>query len=181
MAIREKRVTTKLPEYQYISQLMKTAFPKNEQFPLWLLRLLAVRKNINFQAFFDEELFCGILYTAENEKYIFVLYLAVNDKIRSKGYGSQILQWLKQSTEKTIVLNVEAVDSNAFNFKQREKRIEFYQKNGITDTGYLFTDKDEKYYVLSSDAEHFSVKEYCSLLKWFSLGSYKMNISKSVE
>lgn len=24
-------------------------------------------------------------YTSENEKYIFVLYLAVNDKIRSKG------------------------------------------------------------------------------------------------
>ena len=40
-------------------------------------------------------------YTSENEKYIFVLYLAVNDQIRSKGQGSQILQ---------------------------EKRIEFYQK-----------------------------------------------------
>ena len=178
MAIREKRVTTKLPEYQYISQLMKTAFPQNEQFPLWLLRLLAIRKNINFRVFFDEEQFCGILYTAENKKYIFALYLAVNDKIQSKGYGSQILQWLKQSTEKTIVLNVEAVDDNAVNSRQREKRIEFYQKNGITDTGYFFTDEYERYSVLSSDSEHFSIKEYSALLKWFSLGSFKVNFSK---
>ncbi len=178
MAIREKKVSHQMAEYSSIRHLMKSAFPQNEQLPMWLLRLLSARKNINFRAFFDEEQFCGILYTAENSKYMFVLYLAVNDKIRSKGYGSQILQWLKQNTSKTIVLNVEAADSNAVNSKQREKRIEFYQKNGIVDTGYSFIDKDEKYSVLSSDAEHFSAEEYYSLLQWFSLGSYEVTISK---
>lgn len=178
MAIKAKKVSHKLVEYPSICYLMKSAFPKNEQFPLWLLRLLTIRKNINFRAFFDDDQFCGILYTAENSKYIFVLYLAVNDKIRAKGYGSRILQWLKQSTSKTIVLNVEAINSNATNLEQREKRIEFYKKNGITDTGYFFIDANERYSVLSSDSEHFDINEYKSLLKWFSLGSFKANFSK---
>ena len=73
---------------------MKTAFPQNEQVPMWLLRALAFRKK-----------FCGVVYTADDNKYIFVLYLAVNDLIRSKGYGTKILDWLKQNTEKIIVLN----------------------------------------------------------------------------
>ena len=178
MAIKAKKVSHKLVEYPSICYLMKSAFPKNEQFPLWLLRLLTIRKNINFRAFFDDDQFCGILYTAENSKYIFVLYLAVNDKIRSKGYGSQMLQWLKQSTSKAIVLNVEAINDNATNFKQRERRMEFYKKNGITDTGYSFIDEDERYSVLSSDSEHFDIKEYNSLLEWFSFGYFKVNFSK---
>lgn len=165
MAISCKKVTPKLSEYSSIRNLMSKAFPPNEQFPLWLLRLLAVRKGVDFRAFFDEEQFCGILYTAENEHYIFVLYLAVNDNIRSKGYGSRILQWLKANTSKAVVLNVEAVNGSAANIKQREKRIEFYRKNGITDTGYSFADKGETYAVLSSECEHFSIKEYGSLLK----------------
>lgn len=178
VAIREEKVTPKLPEYSFICHLVKTAFLRNEQFPLWVLRLLALRERGNFRAFYDGEQFCGILYTAENDKYIFVLYLAVNDKIRSKGYGSQILQWLKGITSKIIVLNVEATNLSAVNSLQREKRIAFYQKNGITDTGYTFVDAEEKYSVLSSDSERFDVQEYGALLKWFSLGVYRKNISQ---
>ena len=82
---------------------MRTVFPQNEQIPMWLLRVLAFRKNVNFRAFYDDDQFCGVLYTAEDNKYIFVLYLAVNDRIRSKGYGTKILDWLKQNTEKEFL------------------------------------------------------------------------------
>lgn len=110
---------------------MRTAFPPNEQIPMWLLRVLAFRKNVNFRVFYDDDQFCGVLYTAEDNKYIFVFYLAVNDRIRSKGYGTKILDWLKQNTEKIIVLNVEAINPSAENALQREKRISFgtYKKH----------------------------------------------------
>lgn len=65
------------------------------------------------------------MYTAKNDKYIFVLYLAVNDRIRSKGYGTKMLDWLKHNTDKIIVLNVEAIDPLAENAQQREKSISF--------------------------------------------------------
>ena len=96
----DKTFSRKLNEYKDICRLMRTAFPQNEQIPMWLLRVLALRKNVNFRAFYEDDQFCGVLYTAEDNKYIFVLYLAVNDRIRLKGYGTKILGWLKQSTGK---------------------------------------------------------------------------------
>ena len=33
------------------------------------------------RAFYEDEQFCGVLYTVEDNKYIIVLYLAVNDQI----------------------------------------------------------------------------------------------------
>ena len=99
----DKTFSRKLYEYKDACYLMRTAFPPNEQIPMWLLRVLAFRKNVNFRAFYDDDQFCGVLYTVEDNKYIFVLYLAVNDRIRSKGYGTKILDWLKQNTEKEFL------------------------------------------------------------------------------
>ena len=109
----DKIFSRKLYEYKDVYCLMRTAFPRNEQIPMWLLRVLALRKSVNFRAFYEDEQFCGVLYTVENNKYIFVLYLAVNDQIRSKGYGTKILGWLKQNTEKIIVLNAESLNLSA--------------------------------------------------------------------
>ncbi|HCR74199.1 MAG TPA: N-acetyltransferase [Ruminococcus sp.] len=173
----DKSFSRKLNEYKDVCRLMRTAFPQNEQIPMWLLRVLAFRKSVNFRAFYDDDLFCGVLYTAEDDKYIFVLYLAVNDRIRSKGYGTKILDWLKQNTEKIIVLNVEAINLSAENALQREKRISFYSRNGIFDTGYRFIDEGETYSVLASDIHHFDLKEYEMLLSRFSLGTYKKHIT----
>lgn len=172
----EKTFSRRLKEYKDICRLMRTAFPQNEQIPIGLLRVLAFRKSVNFRAFYEDGRFCGVLYTVEDNKYVFVLYLAVNDRIRSKGYGTKILDWLKQNTAKIIVLNVEAVNPSAKNALQREKRISFYSRNGIFDTGCRFIDEGETYSVLASDIEHFDSKEYEMLLGRFSLGTYKKHI-----
>lgn len=173
----DKTFSRKLNEYKDICRLMRTAFPKNEQIPMWLLRVLALRKNVNFRSFYEDDQFCGVLYTAEDNKYIFVLYLAVNDRIRSKGYGTKILDWLKQNTEKIIVLNVEAINPSVENALQREKRISFYSRNGIFDTGCRFIDEGETYFVLASEIERFDSKEYEMLLSRFSFGTYKKHIT----
>ncbi len=178
MAMIDKKVSGRLKEYPDICRLMNTAFPQNEQIPMWVLKILAFRKSVNFRAFYEDEQFCGILYTAEDDKYIFVLYLAVNDRIRSKGYGTKILDWLKLNTAKIIVLNVESLNPSAENALQREKRIFFYSKNGIFDTGCRFLDEGEVYSVLASDIDHFDPKEYEMLLSNFSFGMYKKHISR---
>lgn len=61
------------------------------------------------------------MYTTENDKYIYVLYLAVNDQIRSKGHGIKMLNWLKSDTDKIIVLDAESIDPSAENAQQRER------------------------------------------------------------
>lgn len=172
-----KDVSRKMHGYDDVCRLTKAAFPRNELMPLWLLNILALRKSVNFRAFYEDERFCGIMYTAENDKYVYVLYLAVNDRIRSKGYGSKMLDWLKRNTDKAIVLDVESIDPSAENARQRERRISFYSRNGIFDTGCKFTDEGETYSVLTSDVEGFDAKEIESLLSSFSFGTYRIRIA----
>ena len=81
MVMINKEVSWRLKEYPDICRLMNTAFPQNEQIPMWLLRILAFRKSVHFRAFYEDGQFCGILYTAEDDEYIFVLYLAVNHRL----------------------------------------------------------------------------------------------------
>ena len=107
----DKTFSGKLNEYKDVCRLMKTALPKNEQIPIWLLRVLAFRKSVNFRVFYEDDRFCGILYTAENDKYIFVLYLAVNDRIRSKGYGTSGLSnrtpYTPETPEEIVLLTTQ--------------------------------------------------------------------------
>jgi GNAT superfamily N-acetyltransferase len=114
-------------EFNKITHLLKSAFPKKEQTSVFLLLLGALRKSTHFTAFYDEDKFVGLLYTIENDRYYFILYLAVNQNIRSKGIGGEILDYAyAQAGDKIIVLNVEPLDKNADNYEQRKRRIAFY-------------------------------------------------------
>ena len=151
--------------YREVAKLLKSAFHRNERIPIWLLHIGTMRKNTKFTAFFDGNVFAGLLYTMENDKYYFILYLAVNDEVRSRGYGTAILDYAQQQAGgKSIVLNVEPLNLEASNYEQRKRRIAFYERNGIFDTGYELYDKRESYAVLSSKADSFEPKEYAKLL-----------------
>jgi hypothetical protein len=54
MLLRTLLVSKKIPQYNEVLWLMKTAFPENEQMPIWLLKLLAFQKGVEFDAFYDE-------------------------------------------------------------------------------------------------------------------------------
>ena len=105
-----------------------------------------------------------------NEKTVFILFLAVNDKIRSKGYGSQIIAWLKENyPNREIFLDVEKPDENAENNKQRVKRMEFYKRNGIFDTNHFFVYDGVTYEILCTN-KNFSEKDYNeNLMSYFKI------------
>lgn len=75
-------------------------------------------------------------------------------------------------------MNVETINPSAENALQREKRISFYSRKEIFDTGCRFIDEGETYSVLASDIDHFDSKEYEMLLSRFSLGTYKKHITR---
>lgn len=173
MALRAIPVSYRNSNYKRVCRTMIEAFPETERMPMWVLRLLARRKLTKFNVILDEENFCGILYTVENRKYVFILYLAVSEEVRSKGYGSQILDFVKKNANgRNIVLHVEYPVANAENAKQRASRMRFYARNGILDTGYFFGEGDEKYAVLSSDVTEIDIESYKSLLRYMTFGFY---------
>ncbi|MQN01333.1 MAG: GNAT family N-acetyltransferase [bacterium LCO1.1] len=171
-----KQVKSSLAEYRDIKALMKRAFPENEQSPFWMLRMLALRKTVDFLAWYKDGQFCGISYTAADQNGIFVLYLAVNDAIRSKGFGSKILSALEERRNgRNILLNVEMPDEKAANALQRKKRLEFYERNGYHKTNAWIIDGGAQYLILSL-MEQYDLEDYQNLLQRFSFGFYRPDI-----
>ena len=151
--------------FREITHLLKSAFPKKEQTSVFLLLLGTLRKNTHFTAFYNEDKFAGLLYTIENARCYFILYLAVNPKMRSGGIGGEILNYAYlQAGNRIIVLNVEPLDSAAVNREQRERRIAFYGRHGICETGYGFLSDGVAYSVLTSNLQAFNPDEYAKML-----------------
>jgi GNAT superfamily N-acetyltransferase len=174
MKLEVKKVNSKLKDKGAVKRLMKTAFPENEQIPMYLLKMLALRKNVNFLAFYDEDKFVGTMYTVESNKCFFILYLAVCSDVRSKGYGGKILDYAYEMADgRNIVLNVESPTEIAPNLEQRLKRIEFYKKHDILETGFSFMDDGVLYSVLASNVKNFDYSDYENLLSSLSFGKRK--------
>ncbi len=144
-----------------VKSLYHDAFPKEERYPYLLLKLLSLRRCISFLEYGDvDEKPISFSYTVEGEEMVFILYLAVEENSRSKGYGSEILSLLKNRyVGKSLTLNIEPLDSAAANFSERQKRFAFYERNGFSDTGYNLRDSTMTYMILST-AEDFDAEKY---------------------
>lgn len=93
--------------------------------------------NTDFLSFYDSDVLCGFVYLAHNSKIVFVMFFAVDEKLRSKGYGSNILQAIqKKYPNKKIIISIEPCDETASDIKTRRRRKDFYLRNGYKETGY---------------------------------------------
>lgn len=162
MNLSVKAIHRRMPDYKIIKDLYKRLFPREEQFPVILMEIMTAFKLIDAKAFYDAKQLCGFSYVIQQENVLFILYLAVNDKVQNKGYGTAILAYLKRMyPDKTIILDVEEPDDRAHNALQRRRRIEFYKKNGIYETKQFFLMRGVKYEILSTDV-NFTKDDYDS-------------------
>lgn len=144
-----------------VEELYLNAFPRNERISLSILLRKSRKASSEFLAYYDEGSFVGFTYVHSSRGIAYVLYLAVNTKIQSKGYGSRILTSLDaQYPVERMVLEIEELDESASNFEQRKKRKMFYLKNGFEPSGLKAIEKEVTYEVLikngSCTAEEFS-------------------------
>lgn len=86
-----------------------------------------------------------------------------------KGYGSMILDYVKG---KNVNLDVEALDGDAENMTERLRRVEFYRRSGIVDTGYRLYDNGIKYMVLSSDPAAFNPRSFTRMWRYYLFGLF---------
>ena len=69
---------------------------------------------------------------------IFIMFLAVDESLRAKGYGSAILKEIKNRyPDKKIMVSIEPCDDSAPDIEVRKRRKAFYRKNGYGETGYM--------------------------------------------
>lgn len=167
MDLTEKAITPHLSDYKEIGAFMKRVFPKEELMSMGLINIITKMKKYNFNAYYDGDLFVGIIFTIDSKDTLFVFYIAVNDEIHSKGYGSQLLNILfEKYPEKSVTLFIETMDDkNATNYDQRVKRLAFYERNGFIQTGIKAGLKAPFIDILSTDKE-FDVKKSKKMLKF---------------
>lgn len=131
----EKTITAQNVDNQ-IKALYETAFPVEEQVP-WkdLLRLIG-EMPLDFTAYYDNEKFIGFTIVYPYKSYNWFWYFAVRKELRGKGYGQLILSKLiDKYSDKNIILDMESPDqTGAKNMEQRQRRLEFYSRNGFHDT-----------------------------------------------
>ena len=179
MCLTEKKVSRHSYDYKDITAFMKRVFPKEELMPMWLLNIMSIKKNYQFSAFYDNDLFIGILFTIEQDDMLFVFYLAINDEIHSKGYGSKLLQILFEKYEsKPITLFIESIDPLADNYQQRVKRLAFYERNGFINTGIKTGVKVPFIDILSTD-KNLTTQQCKKLVKYTPLKIYPPAISEN--
>ncbi len=173
MVLKSRKVTKSLVNYSEIFDLINGAFPSYERLPSPILKLLANQDFVHFNAYYDEDVFVGMTYTIFSDKMVYVFYLAVSEDVRSLGYGSKILSFIKRKySGKNVVLCVEIPDETAENYTERLKRIAFYQKNDFFMTRYYMKEFFTDFAVMSTDLE-FVPQDLIEIFKNYSYGIYK--------
>lgn len=121
-----------------VKKIYYSSFPKEERMPFWLMLLMAKLWHTDFVAFDDGDTVCGFVYMGTAKKLVFIMFFAVDEHMRSKGYGSRILDKIQSMyPERKIVISIERCDIKAQDIDQRIKRKNFYVKNGYEETGHL--------------------------------------------
>lgn len=84
----------------------------------------------------------------------YLLFFAVDEERRGRGYGGAFLQWLAASDLcDGIVLDVEDPEVDAHNRQERIERERFYLERGFFRTPYRLTYEGERFVVLCTSRE----------------------------
>ena len=133
-------------DYRRIRKLFMASFPPEERSPFYFMRRNARKGTGQMLVARENEDFVGFIYLIPHLDLVYIHFFAVTPHVRGNGYGSRILQLVKeQNPGKRIFLAREPLDETAENAEQRRSRWNFYKRNGFVDLpvqieelGYLF-------------------------------------------
>lgn len=118
----------------FIKELYFNAFPKNERKPFGLIKSLTRRGIMRLLVVDDGGMFGGFAVLVENDGITLIDYLAIKPQYRGKGWGSKVLELLKEEYP-VMVLEIESPEVECDNKEQRLARKNFYIRSGFVDYG----------------------------------------------
>lgn len=159
-----------------IKNLYKTAFPRDERYPMPFLFYKADNVNNFFYAVLENGEFAGLIYTIHTARLVFTFYLAVVEEKRGGGIGTKILNELKKMhPDKTLVLTIEDTDKkDAPNMEQRLRRLKFYEANGYARRLIKINEAGVDFEVLATD-DTVTKDEFIAMMKNY-LGKFYFKI-----
>ena len=120
-----------------VRKMYLDAFSPAERMPFPVMVAMSILWHTDFLEFYDGDTLCGFVYLAHNRKLVFIMFLAVDEVLRSKGYGSAILHKIQSRySDMKIIVSIEPCDAVAPDLALRARRKAFYCRNGYQETGY---------------------------------------------
>jgi GNAT superfamily N-acetyltransferase len=123
--------------------LYESSFSDVEKIPLGNIRR-TIGRGGSLKAYYDDDSLIGMTFGFIDDGKMFFVYFATVPEVRGKGYGSEILDMVRQEYGGIrIFLVVEPCDEQAPDHQLRVRRQEFYRRNGCVDTGIKVISDDE--------------------------------------
>lgn len=120
-------ITSVSPLYKQVESLLITAFPETERRDLDLQRQYADHNpKFKVYAVYEGDVFVGFFTLWTFQSFSYVEHFAVSPSLRSKGYGTRILQYIKEIVKTPLLLEIEI----PFDIQQKSRQL-FYEKNGF--------------------------------------------------
>lgn len=119
--------TSDVQHYQFMEDLLVTAFPPEEYRELKELREYTDHTdNFYNNIIFDNDIPVGFITYWDFNTFYYVEHFAINPALRNGGYGKKTLDYLCKELNRPIVLEVEMPLE-----EMAKRRINFYQRQGF--------------------------------------------------
>lgn len=153
-------------DYKKVKKLYEQAFPEYERINLAFLNLRSWQKDFELLAIYRRNKFVGFCYLISQGDLTLVLYLALSKKFQGQGFGSLILAQIKEYKKKQrLILEIEIPKKEADNYQQRQRRKNFYLKNGFEFSGLITQEKTEEFEIMILKGKQVTSQEYLAILK----------------
>jgi GNAT superfamily N-acetyltransferase len=132
-----KKITKQNNDFSIFDAINNEAFPEEERWDL--AQALDYEAPHDVMGLYDDENPIGFYIALFDEKMVYICFFAIKKGERSKGYGGQTLSLICQKYEKEgkqVCLDLEKQDPLSDNARQRQRRKQFYLRNGFYQTGY---------------------------------------------
>lgn len=119
-------------EWQQIKKLYKTAFPRYERKPLWIVGRKNRKGEADIWIIESDDEFAGFAIMMNQANLVLLDYFAIADEMRGKGLGKAALRALQEHYRgKKFFLEIESVSVPCDNLAERQRRKNFYLNNGM--------------------------------------------------
>ena len=150
-----------------VNRLFRTAFPKEERPPVFLLYLRRRQGRASFRAIMDGDTFVGLALVTGPKEVQMLLFFAIEEAFRGKGYGSRVLEMLMEEMgDVPFFLCAEPRDDAAPNAQERINRLAFYAANGFHEVGVHVKEAGVPFTVLSPGPA-ITRRQYCLASQYF--------------
>ncbi len=164
-------------QWKDVKSIYLEAFPKSERKPFFTVRHSVKKGKAKLFTASENNALLGFVMVIPYKNFVMVDYLAVSNKVRSKGTGSLLMQEMcRRFKDRKIALLIEQLDETAENSAQRIARRNFYLKNGFTSSNIFIEGTSGKMEIMNW-GKQITPQEYLALQE-YALGKLFFRLSK---